>query len=351
MFVLRYVVIGLAIGFLYLMFFSPAKLQIQQQAVFSYADAIHKINPSVVSIYTQSIERTGNDTPGISPRPPYTTKNYLGSGVVVSASGHIATNNHVINNASRVLVYLWNNEIYEASFVGKDTLTDLAVIKIDAENLTPAEFTDSDMINTGDVVIAIGNPYGLNQSASLGIVSATGRRGLTDRQLENFIQTDAAINLGNSGGALINPLGQVVGISTASYTQIGADGINFAIPSNTTVQIINAIIKHGRVIRGWLGIGFVPPTAYIIYGIPKPASGIVISQVSHEGPADKAGLKTLDVITHFNDKSINSFDEYKQLLLSHTIGDQIKLTGYNKEGSFEKVLTIELPPQPAEFNP
>ncbi len=351
MFIFRYVVLGLAIGFIYLMIFNPNKNQTTVSAPFSYAAAIDKINPSVVSIYTQSIERTGNDNPGISPRPPYTTKNYLGSGVIVSENGHIATNNHVINNASRVLVYLWDGQIFEASFVGNDTITDLAVIQIEANNLTPAEFTDSDLVNTGDVVLAIGNPFGLNQSASLGIVSATGRRGLTESQLENFIQTDAAINLGNSGGALINPIGQVVGISTASYTQMGADGINFAIPANTTVQIINAIIEHGRVIRGWLGIGFVPPAGHTIYGIPKPENGIVISRVSKNGPAHRAGLKSLDVITHFNDKPINSFETYKQLLLSHTIGDQIKLTGYNNDGTFEKILTTELPPQAANITP
>lgn len=350
-FILRYVVLGLALGFIYLMIFTPNNRQNSMSAPFSYASAIDKINPSVVSIYTQSIERTEANSTGLSPRSPYTTKNYLGSGVIVSASGHIATNNHVIKNASRVLVYLWNNQAFEASFVGNDTLTDLAVIKIEADNLTPAEFADSELVNTGDVVLAIGNPFGLNQSASLGIVSATGRRGLTESQLENFIQTDAAINLGNSGGALINPLGQVVGISTASYTQLGADGINFAIPSNTTVQIINAIIEHGRVIRGWLGIGFIPASGHIIYGIPKPDSGIVISQVRINGPAYRAGLKALDVITHFNNKPINSFEEYKQLLLSHTIGDQIKLTGYNKEGSFEKTLITELPPSTAEFVP
>ncbi|MCB1582435.1 MAG: trypsin-like peptidase domain-containing protein [Marinicella sp.] len=351
-FIFRYVVIGLALGFLYLMFFSPNRNQIATPTTpFSYASAIDKINPSVVSIYTQSIERNEHSSSGISPQSPYITKNYLGSGVIVSSSGHIVTNNHVIKDASRVLVYLWNSQIFEASFVGNDTLTDLAVIKINSANLTPAEFADSDRVNTGDVVLAVGNPFGLNQSASLGIVSATGRRGLTESQLENFIQTDAAINLGNSGGALINPLGEVVGISTASYTQIGADGINFAIPSNTTVQIINAIIEYGRVIRGWLGIGFVPPAGHIIYGIPKPEQGIVISRVSNGGPAHKQGLKTLDVITHFNDKPINSFDEYKQLLLSHTIGDQIKLKGYNKSGPFEKTLITELPPQPSEFVP
>ena len=357
LFVLRYVVIGLAIGFLYIFFFHNYNNQTVDthtpQPVFTYAPAIDKINPSVVSIYTQSIERSNGPSQGISPAAPYTTRNYLGSGVVVSADGHIVTNKHVIAGATRVFVYLWDNQAYQARFVGEDSLTDLAVIKIEASDLVAAEFADSELLNTGDVVLAIGNPFGLNQSASMGIVSATGRRGLTEttsqlQQLENFIQTDAAINQGNSGGALINPSGQVVGISTASYSQYGAEGINFAIPSNTTVQIINAIIKHGKVLRGWLGIFFIPASSHVIYKIPKPSDGIMVSQVQINGPADQAGIKTYDVITHLNGKPISSFDDYTQLLLSYTIGEVVEISGYNADGTFNKSMTIKLPPDPGK---
>ena len=227
-FIIKYVVIGLACGFLYILLSGQLKnnhsVTQQPQLLFSYAPAINKITPSVVSIYTQSNERLESPI-GVSPRSPNLTKSYLGSGVVISANGHIATNKHVIDKATRVVVFLWDNQAFDAKFVGEDELTDLAVIKIDVNNLTPAEFADSELINTGDVVLAIGNPFGLNQSASMGIVSATGRKGLTDsrflggvgdrkNQLENYIQTDAAINQGNSGGPLINPLGQVVGISS-----------------------------------------------------------------------------------------------------------------------------------------
>ena len=224
------------------------------------------------------------------------------------------------------------------------------MIKIDAENLTPAEFADSDLVNTGDVVLAIGNPYGLNQSASLGIVSATGRRGLSDNQnpnnspLENFIQTDAAINQGNSGGPLINPLGQVVGLSTASYSQIGAEGINFAIPSNDIAQVSNLIIQYGKVPRGWLGLYFMDNTTHTLYNIPKPTAGIMVMRVHLDGAADQAGIETLDVITHLNDNPVNSFAEYRQQLYNHTIGETVKLTGINADGPFSKHLVIQPPP-------
>lgn len=357
-FILKYTVIGLASGFLYLIFSGQLKINKdsldQPQLVFSYAPAINKITPSVVSIYTQSSERTSNSSVGISPRAPYLTKTYLGSGLVVSTHGHIATNKHVIDKATRVVVFLWDNQAFEASFVGADELTDLAVIKIDTENLTPAEFADSELINTGDVVLAIGNPFGLNQSASMGIVSATGRKGLTDTrigaggedqqvQLENYIQTDAAINQGNSGGPLINPLGQVVGISSSSYGQFGAEGINFAIPSSTTVQVINELIEHGKVQRGWLGIQFFQSYGHAIYNIPVPDLGIVISRVHPGSSAAKAGLKPRDIITHINDKPVLNFTEYSRVLLSHTIGDSVKVSGYNTDNTFEKMLVIEKP--------
>jgi S1-C subfamily serine protease len=348
LFIFRYIVIGLALGFVYMMVFGHFKTSSNQNpahAVFSYAPAINKINQSVVSIYTQSIELSTSNNIGISPRSPYQTKNYLGSGVIVSSRGHIVTNKHVIAGASRILVYLWNNQAFEASFVGQDTLTDLAVIKIDGIEFIPAEFADSELVNTGDVVLAIGNPFGLNQSASLGIVSATGRKGLTENGLENFIQTDAAINQGNSGGALVNPLGQVVGISTASYNQIGAEGINFAIPSNYTVQIINSIIDHGEVLRGWLGLSFITENGYVIFQIPKPKFGIIVSGVLENSPAYLAEIKPKDIITHINDKAVNSYEEYRQLLLSQTVGEKVKVNGYNENGSYEKLITIAPPPQ------
>ncbi|MGJ8664721.1 MAG: S1C family serine protease [Marinicella sp.] len=354
-FIVKYSTVGLAAGFIYLLVsgqFNPKSAMIEPpQLVFSYAPAINKITPSVVSIHTQSNELITPRKTGVSPRTPFMTRNYLGSGVIVSPSGHIATNNHVIDGASRVVVYLWDNQPYEASFVGSDPITDLAVIKIDAQDLIPADFADSDLINTGDVVLAVGNPFGLNQSASLGIVSATGRHGLTESQyiqLENYIQTDAAINQGNSGGPLINPLGQVVGISTSSYSQYGAEGINFATPSNTTVQIINDLIQYGKVPRGWLGIHFIPPYGHAIYNIPKPTTGIMVAKVHENGSAANAGIKPYDVITHVDGQPFFNFDEYRKILYTHTIGDEVTIKGQNDHGEFEMTLVVEAPPKPQQ---
>lgn len=345
-FVLKSVILGLALGFLYLWFFGSTLRTVNSSdsPPFSYASAINRITPSVVSIYIQSNELIRNPGVGISPQAPFINKNYLGSGVIVSETGHIVTNRHVIDDAKRVVVSLWTNEQFEASFVGADDFTDLAVIKIDAKNLVPAQFTDSDLANTGDVVLAVGNPYGLNQSASMGIISGTGRQGLNISTVENLIQTDAAINQGNSGGALINSLGEVVGISTASYNQIGAEGINFAIPANTTTQVVQSVIKYGKVIRVSLGLVFLSSFDHIRFRIPKPQKGIMVSGVVPNSPAAKQGLQARDVITHINNTEINSAREYRQAALSFTLDEEVTLRGYNNEGEFTKKLVVELPP-------
>jgi len=337
-FVLKSVILGLALGFLYLWFFGSAiKITDHSDAApFSYASAINRITPSVVSIYIQSNELIRNPGSGISPQAPYVNKNYLGSGVIVSETGHIVTNRHVIDDAKRVVVSLWTNEQFEASFVGADEFTDLAVIKINAKNLVPAQFTDSDMANTGDVVLAVGNPYGLNQSASMGIISGTGRQGLNISTVENLIQTDAAINQGNSGCALINSLGEVVGISTASYNQIGAEGINFAIPANTTTQVVQSVIKYGKVIRVSLGLVFLSPFDHIRFRIPQPNKGIMVSGVVPNSPAAKQGLQSRNVITHINNTEINSAQEYRQAALAFTLDEEVTLRGFNDQGEFSK---------------
>lgn len=352
-FVSKYVVIGLAAAFIYVLVSGQLKQKDkmieQPQLLFSYAPAINQITTSVVSIHTQSNQLVRSNQPGISPQPPYQTKNYLGSGVIVSSDGHIVTNKHVIDGATRVVVYLWDNRAFEATFVGADPLTDLAVIKINAQALKPAEFADSELINTGDVVLAVGNPYGLNQSASLGIVSATGRQGLVESQvvqLENFIQTDAAINTGNSGGPLINPLGQVIGLSAASLGQFGAEGINFAIPSNTTVRIVSELIEHGKVQRGWVGLSFLGNYGFVRYGIPKPAKGIMVHKIYPDSSAEKAGIKPMDVITHFSGDEVNNYNQYRKKLVEFSIGDQVILKGYNKDGDFQIALAIEPPIKP-----
>lgn len=351
-FVLQSVIVGLAMAFVYLLFTghfnnnqSSSKTITEQP--FSYAAAVQKITPSVVSIYTQSSERAENRTSLISPRNPYVTRNYVGSGVIASDQGHIVTNKHVINNAQKIYVSLWDNQLFDAEVTGIDDHTDLAVIKIAAEQLTPAQFADSDKVRTGDVVLAVGTPFGLNQSVSLGIVSATGRKGLSGTNsynvYENFIQTDAAINEGNSGGALINPLGEVVGISTASYNKYGAEGINFAIPSNTTAQIISSIQEYGEVRRGWFGLSFYPPNSYL-YGLTRPKKGVRVYKVFEGSSAADAGIQKDDIVTYVGDNEVNSFRQYQKQLLAFVVGETatIKLLRDGKTLSFE--LLMQSPP-------
>ena len=344
-FVGQSVVVGLAAAFIYLWASGGIKTGNQneqtQPAGHSYAKAVQTIAPAVVGIYVQSQTKIPNTSIGISPRAPYVTQNFVGSGVIVSSDGHIVTNHHVTDGASRIYVTLWNNELLEGKIVGSDKETDLAVIKVQANDLTTAHFADSEFSNTGDVVLAIGNPYGLNQSVSLGIISATGRKGLNISSYENFIQTDAAINEGNSGGALVTSLGDVVGISTASYIQFGAEGINFAIPSNTAKQIVDSIITYGEVRRGWFGIYFYKPESYFIYGLKRPKKGVLVARVHPNSVAEQMGITNNDIITHIDGESVNSFPAYNKKLISLTVGTEVTIKGIRNGKTFETQLTVQ----------
>lgn len=361
-FLLQSIILGLAIGFL-VVFFKPNILkgnsarttENSSLAPTSYAFAVNKISPSVVSIYAQSeFIRQPRINPelqkfmGLSSLNPQTyTQQYLGSGVVMSSDGYIVTNHHVIKNATQIIVSLWDNSLLEAKLIGFDSVTDIAVLKIEALNLTPAIFADSDNTQTGDIVMAIGNPYGLSQSVSLGIVSAKGRSGLDVSTIENFIQTDAAINEGNSGGALINANGEVVGISTATFNQNGAQGINFAIPSNATKLIMQQILENGKVLRGYLGV-------YLFYNsqlfyrarIVKPDKGIVIYKTFKDFPADAVGLMHNDIITHINDIEIVDERHYREMIAQSRPGDILEISGFSQGKAFSKrVTTVERPEQ------
>ena len=223
--------------------------------------AASKASPSIVHLsldkklpYKQALR---HERFGLNMYKPF-QKNYqsLGSGVIVTEDGYILTNNHVVENlAGKIRVELTGDKIYRAKITGSDPKTDLAVIKIDAKNLPYADFGDSDSIRIGDVILAIGNPFGLGESVSMGIISATGRSNIGIVDYEDFIQTDAALNPGNSGGALVNIRGELIGINTAIMTKSGGyEGISFAIPSNMALKVFNEILKKGKVERGWIGI-------------------------------------------------------------------------------------------------
>jgi len=239
----------------------------------------------------------------------------LGSGVIVDPKGYIVTNNHVVDKADRIRVKLMNDPAtvtYDAVVVGVDKETDLAVIKIDAKKPLPAaKLGNSDSMTVGDWVLAIGSPFGLEETVTAGIVSAKGRNIVPGRQFESFIQTDAAINPGNSGGPLVNMNGEVIGINTAIFTSGGGyQGVGFAMPSNTVVQVYNQLIgPEHKVSRGSIGVEFnaVPnPAVQRVYGV---TSGVTIANVTPNGPADKAGLKTGDTITSVNGKGVKTGDE------------------------------------------
>ena len=360
-FIIQSVVIGLAIGFL-IVYFNPQILKKSisentlknQDAPYSYANAVSKIAPSVVSIYAQSeVMKTTRVSPELGKFMGYSslvkqpvTQQYLGSGVIMSNDGYIVTNYHVIKNATQIIVSLWDNNLLEAKLIGSDSDTDLAVLKIEAIDLTPATFADSDFTQTGDIVMAVGNPFGLSQSVSLGIISANGRSGLNVSTIENFIQTDAAINNGNSGGALINAVGDVIGISTATFNENGAQGINFAIPSNATKIITQQLLDNGKVLRGWLGVYLYTPQLFYRYRTPEPEKGVMVYLVFNDFPALAAGIKHNDIITHINDIEIVDQYHYKEIIAQSRPGDVLEISGLSDGKPFnKKVKTVERPPQ------
>lgn len=276
----------------------------------SYADAVSRAAPAVVNIYTE--KRVQQRYPNFYNHPffrqLYNNSNIpqqermektLGSGVIVDAGGLILTNNHVINGADRIAVLLNDGRVTNAELVGIDKANDLAVLRINLEKITPINLGDSENIRVGDVVLAIGNPFGVGQSVSQGIVSATGRWNLGINSAENFIQTDAAINPGNSGGALVDAYGNLIGINTAMLDETGVSfGISFAVPIDKAMNSLRQIVEFGGVRRGWLGVSVSPLT-------PEAASqmgaeGLLITGIDKDSPAEKAGLQINDVITHID---------------------------------------------------
>ena len=261
----------------------------------------------------------------------------LGSGVIVDAKGYIITNSHVVEKADRIRVKLMNDPqtvMYDATVIGVDKETDLAVIKIDAKrDLPAAKLGNSDAMDVGDWVLAVGSPFGLEETVTAGIVSAKGRNIVPGRQFESFIQTDAAINPGNSGGPLVNMNGEVIGINTAIYTSGGGyQGVGFAMPSNTVVQVYNQLIgPEHKVARGSIGVEFnaIPnPAVARVYGV---SSGVTIAHITPNGPAEKAGLQTGDTIVSVNGKQVKTGDELVAEISSLKPGTEAKL-GYVRNG-------------------
>jgi len=251
----------------------------------------------------------------------------LGSGVIVSEHGYILTNNHVIKDADEIKVILYDKREFKGKVVGSDPRTDLAVIKIDAKNLPTIPFGASAKLKTGDIVLAIGNPFGLNQTITMGIVSAVGRSNVGIADLEDFIQTDAAINPGNSGGALVNSNGELVGINTAIFsTSGGYMGIGFSIPTDMAKTVMDSIIKHGKVIRGWLGVSIQNLTPELAKSLKiTETEGALISGVEKGSPADKAGLKRGDLIIELDAKKVHDSTSLRNMISATAPGTSITL--------------------------
>lgn len=276
----------------------------------SYAEAVKRAAPAVVNVYTRKRAAASSaylDDPllariygGDDESRRQRMQSSLGSGVIVSHKGHILTNHHVVANAEDILVLLRDGREAAARLVGADPETDLALLKIELSGLQPIELADAGPVEVGDVVLAIGNPFGVGQSVTFGIISATGRAGLGLSTFENFIQTDAAIHPGNSGGALVNAEGRLVGINSAVYSQQGGSslGIGFAIPAPVAYQVMQALIDHGRVVRGWLGIEV--ERVELPGDTTAKAEGLRVTAVVPDSPAEQAGIVEEDIITRMS---------------------------------------------------
>ena len=326
----------------------------------SFSDAARKAMPAVVNIFTsQEVKR---------PRHPFMDdplfryffgdqvdtgpqrREGLGSGVIVSEQGYILTNHHVVESVDQIEIALSDSRKLKARVVGTDPETDLAVLKVEKQKLSAITFARSDHLRVGDFVLAIGNPFGIGQTVTLGIVSGLGRSHLGITVFENFIQTDAAINPGNSGGALVDADGNLVGINTAIYSQTGGSmGIGYAIPVSTARQVMEQIIQNGSVTRGWVGVGVQDVTREVAEAFKLSVTrGVLITQVERGGPADKAGMKIGDVLLAVNDKPVTDTTGMLNMIAAMQPGQQARLKLNRSQAESELTVTIgRRPPPPA----
>ena len=321
----------------------------------SYADVASKAMPAVVTIRSERRVRAPQQYPfyndpffryffGAPPqRPPSEQREYgLGSGVIVTNDGYIVTNHHVIDGAEEIKAVLSNNKQYDARLVGSDAASDLAVLKIGAHDLPVLPFGDSDKVRVGDIALAIGSPLGLPQTVTAGIISAKGRRtGVSDGSFEDFLQTDAPINQGNSGGALINTNAVLVGINSQIVSQGGGNiGIGFAIPSNMAHEVMQQLIEHGSVSRGRLGVGVQEVTEEDANKLRLPdTSGVIVKQVESGGPADRAGIRPGDVIRAFNGAPVADGNTLRNKVAETKPGTEVSLTIF-RDGREQEVRAV-----------
>jgi serine protease DegQ len=323
----------------------------------SYHEAVQRAAPSVVNIFTSKeiraprhpllndpiFRRFFGDLPDEAQRA-----SSLGSGVIVSASGYVLTNHHVVEAADEIEVALADGKKLLAKVVGNDPETDLAVLRVNAENLPSITFGSSDALKVGDVVLAIGNPFGVGQTVTGGIVSALGRTGLGINTFENFIQTDAAINPGNSGGALVDAGGNLVGINTAIFSRSGGSmGIGFAIPVSTAKMVLEQIVKSGGVTRGWIGVEVQEITPALADSFKLGGQrGALIAGVLRGGPADKAGIKPGDVLVEVQGKAVADPTSMLNLVAALSPGEPAKMKVRRQGQDVEATINVGRRPKP-----
>jgi Do/DeqQ family serine protease len=342
---------------------TPGATQLTTQSgPVSYAAAVEKAAPAVVRISTAKVVTVkphpffddpmfrqffGGGDDLIRPRKHVETG--LGSGVIVSGKGYLLTNHHVIKDADAIQVELRDGRTAPAKIIGTDPDTDLAVLKIDLDKVPVVTLTDSNALRIGDVTLAIGNPYGVGQTVTMGIVSATGRTKLGINTFENFIQTDAAINPGNSGGALVDAHGNLIGINTAIFSRSGgSQGIGFAIPANMAREVLQEILKYGRPRRGWLGVEAHAVTPTIAKALEMDsAAGVIVAGVMRNGPAHKAGLEPGDVILAIDGNNITDARDALASISRHKPGTKLQMKIFRKGKILTLVATVIERPQRA----
>ncbi len=332
----------------------------------SFADLAEKLMPSVVNISTTQVITTRSNPfpfefPPGSPfedmfrdfgEPQQRRTSALGSGFIIDANGTVVTNNHVIQGAEDIFVTVNGEKEYEAEIVGADPLSDIAVLKIKSEDkFSPVKFGDSDTARVGDWVIAIGNPFGLGGTVTSGIISARNRSiGLS--RYEDYIQTDASINSGNSGGPLFDMNGDVVGINTAILGQSGSIGIGFSIPSNSAKKVISQLIKFGETKRGWLGVRIQNVTKEIaeVENLDEPR-GALVASVADGSPSDKGGIKSGDIILEFDGKKINEMKELPKIVAETDVGTTVNVKIWRNKRELNKKITLGRLETSEDFKP
>lgn len=373
-FIIQFATLGLAAAFL-ILYFQPEKGNVNNEGnaqppteiveliestrppstvpLSSYAPAVKNAAPAVVNIQTTKIiterqhplmndptyRQLFGDSVG---EPRKRMESSLGSGVIVSPQGYILTNHHVIKAADEIMVALKDGRNVKATVIGTDPDTDLAVLRIKLDTVPAITLSKTHDIEVGDVVLAIGNPFGVGQTVTSGIISATGRNMLGINTFENFIQTDAAINPGNSGGALVNSFGELIGINTAIYSKSGgSQGIGFAIPLSLAKNVLTQIIEFGHVKRGWLGVAIQDMNPELAKSFTmKKVYGVIVNGVAKTGPADKAGIKPGSVLTHINDTEVSNTRHLLNLVSQVKPGNTLSIKGLNQKGTFTVTATV-----------